>query len=158
MHQNLTHWGRDKMAAFFQMKFQMDFLEWNIWILINISPKFVPRGPINNITALVQIMARRRPGNKPLFEPMMVCVLTHICMTRPQWVNELMPWHLWTGNKSLCEPQLTQFSEAYTLPGFSMFILKVPCQLMGSHCLSEKDIQSQNTTSKTLIKEIILQK
>ena len=24
----LTHWGRDKMAAIFQTTFQMDFLEW----------------------------------------------------------------------------------------------------------------------------------
>ena len=34
-----------------------------------ISMKFVPKGPINNIPALVQIMAWRRPGDKPLSEP-----------------------------------------------------------------------------------------
>ena len=34
--------------------------------------KFVPKGPINNIPALIQIMAWRRPGDKPLFEPMMI--------------------------------------------------------------------------------------
>ena len=44
-------------------------------------------GPINIIPALVQIMAWRRPGDKPLSEPMMVSLLTHICVTRPQWVN-----------------------------------------------------------------------
>ena len=32
-------------------------------------------------------MAWRRPGDKPLSEPMMICLLTHICVTRPQWVN-----------------------------------------------------------------------
>ena len=32
-------------------------------------------------------MAWRRPGDKPLFEPMMVSLLTHICVTRPQWVK-----------------------------------------------------------------------
>ena len=32
-------------------------------------------------------MAWRWPGDKPLSEPMMVSVLTHICVTRPQWVN-----------------------------------------------------------------------
>ena len=32
-------------------------------------------------------MAWRRPGDKPLSEPMMVSLLTHICVTRPQWVN-----------------------------------------------------------------------
>ena len=31
-------------------------------------------------------MTWRRPGDKPLSEPMMVCLLTHICVTRPQWV------------------------------------------------------------------------
>ena len=41
--------------------------------------------------ALVQIMAWRRPGDKPLSEPMMVSLLTHICVTRPQWVNSLRP-------------------------------------------------------------------
>ena len=49
--------------------------------------KFVPKGPINNIPALVQIMAWSRPGDKPLTEPMMVILTTHICVTRPQWVN-----------------------------------------------------------------------
>ena len=49
--------------------------------------KFVPKGPINNIPALVQIMAWRLPGDKPLSEPMMVSLLTHICVTRSQWVK-----------------------------------------------------------------------
>ena len=34
-------------------------------------------------------MAWRRPGDKPLSEPMMVSLLTHICVTRPQWVKYL---------------------------------------------------------------------
>ena len=37
-------------------------------ILIKISLKVVPKGPINNIPALVQIMVWCRPGNKPLSE------------------------------------------------------------------------------------------
>ena len=36
----------------------------NIRILITISLKFVPKGPINNIPALIQIMALHRPGGK----------------------------------------------------------------------------------------------
>ena len=48
------------------------FLNENVWISITNSLKFVPKGPINNIPALVQIMAWRRPGDKPLFEPMVV--------------------------------------------------------------------------------------
>ena len=48
------------------------FLNENVWIPIKISLKFVPKGPINNIPALVQIVAWRRPGDKPLSEPMNV--------------------------------------------------------------------------------------
>ena len=63
------------------------FLNENAWISLKISLKFVPKVRINNIPSLVQIMAWRRPGDNPLSEPMMVILLTHICVTRPQWVN-----------------------------------------------------------------------
>ena len=56
----------------------------NVWISVKISKKFIPKGPINNIPVLVQIMAWRRPGDKPLSEPMMASLLTHICVTRHQ--------------------------------------------------------------------------
>ena len=46
-----------------------------------ISLKFVPRCPINNSPGQVQIMAWRRPGEKPLPEPMMLGV--HICVIWP---------------------------------------------------------------------------
>ena len=65
--------------------FQCIFLNENVWISIKISLTFVPKGPINNIPALVQIMARRWSGDKPLSEPMMVSLLMHICVTQPQW-------------------------------------------------------------------------
>ena len=61
------------------------FLNENVKISIKISLKFVPKGPINYITTLVQIMAWRRPGDNPLSEPMMVSLLTHMCVTRPHW-------------------------------------------------------------------------
>ena len=67
--------------------FKRIFLSENIRISIKNSLKFVPKGLINNIPALVLMMACRRPGDKPLSEPMMVRSLTHICITRPQWVN-----------------------------------------------------------------------
>ena len=47
-------------------------------ILIKISLKFVPKGQIDNILVLVQIMAWRRPGDKPLSEPMMASLLKHM--------------------------------------------------------------------------------
>ena len=67
--------------------FKCIFLNENVILSIQSSLKFVPKGPNNDIPALVQIMAWRRPGDKPLSEPMMVRLLTHICVTRPQWVN-----------------------------------------------------------------------
>ena len=79
----LTHWGRH----FPDDTFKRIFLNENIIISIKISLKFVPKGPINNIPALVQIMAWCRPGGKPLSEAIMVSLLTHICVTRPQWVH-----------------------------------------------------------------------
>ena len=66
--------------------FRCILLNENIWIAINISQSFLLKGPIDNIPVLVQIMAWRRPGDKPLSEPTMVSLLTHICVTRPQWV------------------------------------------------------------------------
>ena len=78
--------------------FKRIFLNENVRISIKISLKFVPKGSINNNPALVQIMAWRWSGDKPLSEPMMVSLLTHICITQPQWVNSLwagdaMSWH-----------------------------------------------------------------
>ena len=67
--------------------FKLIFFNVNVWISLNISLTFVPKGPINNTPALVQIMAWRRPGDKPLFEPEMVGLPTHICVTLSQWVN-----------------------------------------------------------------------
>ena len=46
--------------------FKCIFLNENVWISITLSLKFVPNGPIKDIAALVQIMAWRRSGNKPL--------------------------------------------------------------------------------------------
>ena len=47
------------------------FLNERVRILIKISPKFVPKGPIDNNPALVKMMARRRISDEPLIEPML---------------------------------------------------------------------------------------
>ena len=54
------------------------FFSENVSVSIKISIKFLPRCPINNIPALVQIMAWRRTGDKPLSQPMMVSLLLHM--------------------------------------------------------------------------------
>ena len=77
--QNRRHFADDS--------FKCTFLNENVSISIKISLKFDPNGPNNNIRALVHIMAWRRPGDKPLSEPMTVSFPTHICVTRHQWVK-----------------------------------------------------------------------
>ena len=75
------------MAAIFQTTFSIAFSGikmYDLRLSIKISLTFVPKGQINNIPALVHIMAWRHPGDKPLSEPMMVRLLTDICVTRPQ--------------------------------------------------------------------------
>ena len=69
--------------------FRCIFLNENEWYSIKVSLKFVPKVPINSIPALLQIMAWRQPGSKLLSEPMMVSLPMHICVTRPQWVNQI---------------------------------------------------------------------
>ena len=54
--------------------FKCIFLNENVWISLKISLKFVPKGRINNIPVLAQIMAWRRPSelmnekSYPLFD------------------------------------------------------------------------------------------
>ena len=73
---NRRHFADDIFKCIFENE--------NVWISLKISRKFVPDVRINNIPALVQIMAWRRPGDKPLSESIMVRLPTHICVTRPQ--------------------------------------------------------------------------
>ena len=67
--------------------FKCIFLNENVWIPIKLSWKFVPKCPINNIPALIQIMAWHSPGSKPLSEPIVVSLPMHMCITLPQWVK-----------------------------------------------------------------------
>ena len=61
-----------KMAAILtDDTFKYIFFDENDRILIRISLKFVPRSPVDNKPALVQVMAWRRTGDKPLLELMM---------------------------------------------------------------------------------------
>ena len=62
----------DKMAAIFSDDiFKCIFLNEKFCISIRISLKFVLSSLINNTSALVQVMAWRRTGGKPLPEPML---------------------------------------------------------------------------------------
>ena len=67
--------------------FKCIFLKVNVWNLIKIPLKFLPKGPFNKIPASLKIMAWRHSGDKPLSEPTMVSLPAHIYVTRPQWVK-----------------------------------------------------------------------
>ena len=71
--QNGRHFGDDILKCI--------FLNENVWIPIQISLKFISMGIINNIPALVQTMAWRRPGDKPLSEPI-IAYFADAYMTR----------------------------------------------------------------------------
>ena len=71
--QNGSHFADDVLKRIFMNE--------NVWISLKTSLKFAPKVPINNIPALVLA------GATPLSGPVMVNILTHICVTRPQWVN-----------------------------------------------------------------------
>ena len=88
------NWLTQNCRHFADDIFKCISLNENMWISLKISLKFVPKDRINNIPALVQIMAWRRPGDKPLSEPVMVSLLTHICVIRRQWVD-YCSWENW---------------------------------------------------------------
>ena len=60
------------------------FFNENIWISIKISLKFVAEGLINNIPALVQIMAWHWLCDKPLYGPMM---FSFLIWSRSLWIH-----------------------------------------------------------------------
>ena len=61
----------DKMAAILaDDKFKCIFMNENYRIPLWISLKFVPKSPIDNTPTLVQVMAWRRKGDKPLPDAM----------------------------------------------------------------------------------------
>ena len=113
--------------------FKCIFVNENVWIPIKFSLKFVLKGRINNIPALVQIMAWRRPGDKPLSEPMVVRLTTHICVTRPQWVN-IRYWVLPSWTFGLVNPCIFVFHPQLVLKNPFKFdkLLSLPAHLGNS--------------------------
>ena len=78
--------------------FKCIFLNENIRISTKNSLKFVPKGLINNIPALVLIMAWPRPGDKPLY--LNQCWLDHWRIYASLGLNELKQM---SSNKKECK-------------------------------------------------------
>ena len=124
-----TLWPRQNGRHFTDDMFKCIFFNGGMWISINISLKFVRKGQINSTPSLVQIMAWCRPGNKPLSEPMMESSLTHISVTRPQWVKQSV-WYMFnslTLGRCSCNLKFVIFkhiSKANTLSISSQTVLR----------------------------------
>ena len=122
-------------------------------ISIKMSLKFGPNGTINDILALVQFEARRRPGYKPLSEPMMVSLLTHLCVTRSQWAKNFMlslstnrsnkNEQTWSPTIKICKPTLRLFA-----------VLVVPIISLKDHNKSLRFSIARNISATRLSNEI----
>ena len=83
----LTYWGQDKMIVIFQTTFSnaiscMKMVEFRLKFHWNLSDQqYSSTGSDNGLAP-----TRR----KPLSEPMLAFVPTHICITQPQWVEQQM--------------------------------------------------------------------
>ena len=73
-HEYIINWSppRQNGCNFTNDIFKCILLNEIFFIFIRISLKFVRKGPINNIQALVQIIACHPPGAKPFSEPMLI--------------------------------------------------------------------------------------
>ena len=113
---------RQNGRHFADYTFKCIFLNKDVCISIKILLPYLPTGPISNILALGQIIAWRRPGDKQLSELMMVSLLTHICITQPQWVknavsgmDQNLNWKSWVifSNPNLI-PRVTTHDAAWS--------------------------------------------
>ena len=86
--QNGSHFPVDVFKAIFVYE--------DCYILIKMSLKYVPQGPIDNIPALVQIMAWCRSGDKSLSEPMMAKFPDAYMRHSPSMLVILLGVHLMT--------------------------------------------------------------
>ena len=81
----LTHFPVNKMAAFFADGiFACIFMNEKFCISFRISLKFVPRGPIDNKSALVKVMAWSLTGDMNQYLP---SSLMHIYGTSESWIE-----------------------------------------------------------------------
>ena len=92
--------------------FRSIFLNEKFCLLVKNFTEAVPTGIIDNIPELVQIMALHWIGDKQLFEPMMVILLTHISVFN-EFSNAFCFCFLWCYIQN-AKSDLTNFSEIDT--------------------------------------------
>ena len=70
------------------------------------------------------------PGDRPFSETMMVKLLTHICVTRPQWVKEGEGFDIWMP----CGRHFVKCNNKLTSPGFHCITLYTTFQKLSTQC------------------------
>ena len=86
----LSHLGRDKNGRPFPYGiFKCIFLNENVYISIQFALKFFPRAHLT----IFQHWFRKSLGT--VQAPMSVSLLTHKCVTRPQWVIQSGPYQIY---------------------------------------------------------------
>ena len=131
-----------KLLPFPKWHFQMDFLEWKCMNFYKNFTEVCPKVPVNNIPELVQIMTWCQPGNKPLSEPMLVSLMTYLCITWPQ----LVKYHFQASStkQQKCPLKLCMFHLNRKYFYLMKFLIKMIytslwCH-MGGHCLTNPNI------------------
>ena len=61
----------ENVRHFTDDRFKCNFMNEKCSILIQMSLKFVPKGSMDSKSVLIQVIAWRRKGDKPLSEPML---------------------------------------------------------------------------------------
>ena len=82
--------------------FKRIFLTENVWISLNISLEFLAKVRMNNIPALVHIMAWRRPGHKWLSEPVWLvlwCTCASLCFNELSYIH--IPVSIYRGHHKI---------------------------------------------------------
>ena len=124
---SLTHLPLAKFTSILAAdSFKCMFLNENR-IPIRVSLKFVPRSPIGNKPALVQVIACRRTGNKPLPELILTqFTYAYIWSTRGRWIKEEQNWFInqifILYNNNMLSPVCTYVYIVHTVSLLSMSI------------------------------------
>ena len=111
-----------KWSPFSRGYFQGHFLEWK---LLNFNCNFTELcslGPNWQYCSIGSDNGLHRPGDKPLSESVMISLMTHICVTPPQWVKNLAlvitalhaiwcyNWQLWGDLIVYCRHAISPFT------------------------------------------------
>ena len=90
----LTHWGRNKMPGILQITFQIHFsLMKSFCILLQISLKYVPKGPIDYLSAVVWVTAWCWTGKRTSSEPMIAIETSCLYHSEQKGAIEMLWWH-----------------------------------------------------------------